>query len=69
MIQKLGTAAVYLETRRIRSGYYEVRLFLLHDSGASVSEEAILKSYAASLESSIMKSPSDWLWSHRRWKF
>jgi KDO2-lipid IV(A) lauroyltransferase len=69
MIQKLGAAVVYLEARRIRSGYYEVRLSLLHQNGDAVSEEAILRSYAASLESSIMNNPSDWLWSHKRWKF
>ncbi len=69
MIQKLGAAVVYLETRRVRSGYYEVRLLMLHENGASVSEEAMLKSYAAALESSVMKNPADWLWSHKRWKF
>lgn len=69
MIQKLSAAVVYLETRRIRSGHYEVRLSLLNENGASVSEESILKLYASSLESSIIENPSDWLWSHKRWKF
>ncbi|MCG9912469.1 MAG: lysophospholipid acyltransferase family protein [Flavobacteriales bacterium] len=69
MIHKLKLGAVYLETRRIRSGYYEVELYPLFHDGSSLSAEKITEMYVRKLEESILKNPSDWLWSHKRWKF
>lgn len=69
MCKKLKLGAVYLETRRTKSGYYEVELKLMFKDASQLSEEGITASYAAYLEQSIRKNPSDWLWSHKRWKF
>ncbi len=69
MIRKLRTGLVYLETSRVRSGYYEVRLTLLSEDGSLLTEEDLTLLYAKALETSILKAPSDWLWSHKRWKF
>jgi KDO2-lipid IV(A) lauroyltransferase len=69
MIRKLGVGLVYLETVRVRSGFYEVRLTLLTEEGSRLTEVELTNLYAQALESSIIKAPSDWLWSHKRWKF
>lgn len=69
MVKKLKMGAVYLETRRIKSGYYEVELKVMFKDASFLSEEQITATYAKYLEDSISKNPSNWLWSHKRWKF
>lgn len=69
MAKKLKLGMVYVETRRVKPGYYEVELKLMFKDASLLSEEDITAKYAAYLEASIQKNPSDWLWSHKRWKF
>lgn len=59
----------YTELTRTGRGRYEVTFTLIgeppyHDLPAG----AILDRYRDQLEATIRKHPSDWLWSHKRWK-
>ncbi len=58
----------YLDTQRIRRGFYESELSLLISNPSGFSPEEISKIYAEKLEKIIEKKPEDWLWSHKRWK-
>ncbi|QDK79227.1 lipid A biosynthesis acyltransferase [Spirosoma sp. KCTC 42546] len=59
----------FLELIRVRRGYYEGTFSLIAEPPYKcLSEGAILESYRNKLEKSICKHPSDWLWSHKRWK-
>jgi KDO2-lipid IV(A) lauroyltransferase len=69
MVKKLKLGMVYVETRRTKPGYYEVELKLMFKDGSILEEEQITSLYAKHLEDTILKKPSDWLWSHKRWKF
>lgn len=69
MCKKMKLGAVYLETKRIKSGFYEVELKPMFLDASLLSEEEITQHYAHFLEQSILNYPSDWLWSHKRWKF
>lgn len=69
MAQKMKLGMIFIETRRIAPGRYEVELKLMFKDGSKLSEEEITAQYAAHLEAAIRKNPSDWLWSHKRWKF
>lgn len=69
MAKKLKLGMIFIETRRIANGRYEVELKLMFKDAANLSEEEITARYAAHLEAAIRKNPSDWLWSHKRWKF
>lgn len=69
MIKKMKLGAVYVETRRVKSGYYEVELKVMFKTPEAFTEEQITTLYAENLEETIRNTPSDWLWSHKRWKF
>ena len=58
----------YLETQRIKRGYYESEVHELCLNPLEHSPEDISKIYANFLEQIILKNPSPWLWSHKRWK-
>jgi KDO2-lipid IV(A) lauroyltransferase len=59
---------VYLETKRIRRGYYEAHFHKLQEPPYEEKNFTIVEQYARVLEKSILESPADWLWSHKRWK-
>jgi len=67
--QFLDAKVLYVTMRRLRRGYYSVRLSVLaeppYDSGA---DAIIVEGYAQSLERDIRASPTDWLWVQNKWK-
>ncbi len=64
---KSGYPVLYVGMKRIKRGYYEVYFEKLSEPPYP-DEPLIIKKYAAALEENIWLSPSDWLWSHKRWK-
>jgi KDO2-lipid IV(A) lauroyltransferase len=71
----VGTLAVahtmpifYLETQRIKRGYYQSTVHELCLNPSVYSPEQISKLYADFVAQIILKNPSPWLWSHKRWK-
>lgn len=69
MAHKMKLGMLFIETRRVAAGRYEVELKLLFKDGSRLPEEEITRLYASHLEAAILKNPADWLWSHKRWKF
>ncbi len=59
---------VYIDVQRQRRGFYEIELSVLADHPKDLAEGEITARFAKKLESVILKKPSDWLWSHNRWK-
>ncbi len=61
---------IYVAMRRIRRGYYSVRLIELteppYEEGTDV---LISERYARTLESEIRANPADWLWLQKKWKY
>lgn len=53
---------------RVARGKYELRLELLFNDPRSTAEEEITIATNKDLEAQIKERPSDWLWSHNRWK-
>jgi KDO2-lipid IV(A) lauroyltransferase len=58
----------FVEMKRLKRGVYEVNYTLLKEPPYSKDKFEVIEAYHAALEKSILKNPSDWLWSHRRWK-
>ncbi len=54
--------------RRLKRGHYEVEFKVVSDNPTVESVESLTERYASMLEEEINNAPSDWLWSHRRWK-
>jgi KDO2-lipid IV(A) lauroyltransferase len=66
----LDAPVLYVEMKRVRLGYYSVRLHVLaeppydDDAGPLIAER-----YARGLEATIRADPADWLWLHNKWKY
>ncbi|WP_077923410.1 lysophospholipid acyltransferase family protein [Spirosoma sp. 209] len=59
----------YTELVRVGRGRYEVTFTLIGDPPyTDLPAGAILERYRDQLEDTIRRHPSDWLWSHKRWK-
>ncbi len=57
-------AVIYISIRKVARGYYSVRFIPVDTADYST----VLTQYAQLLQDDIISSPSDWLWSHKRWK-
>ena len=69
MAQFLEARVLYVSMRRVRRGYYSVRLVELAAPPYDVdANEMIVERYAQSLERDIRASPADWLWLQNKWK-
>lgn len=65
---KYNMAVVFVNQRKIKRGYYSVKLEILLEETANLTEEEITEFHVRRLEKMIMEKPENWLWSHRRWK-
>jgi len=64
----LSSPVVFVNMERLSRGHYVLTAKLLIDEPLEYSEVEITQRYALELEQQICKNPSDWLWSHNRWK-
>jgi len=70
-IPKMENAAVFIPhmTRKGRGRYHIDMIKLCEPPYNKERPTEIIEKYASELESIIKKHPSDWLWSHDRWKY
>jgi KDO2-lipid IV(A) lauroyltransferase len=61
-------AVVFFNVQKIKRGFYNLRIELLLDRTAHLSENEITEAHVRRLEEIIREKPEYWLWSHRRWK-
>ena len=59
---------IYHEIKKIRRGYYEVTLVEIATPPYDKTTNDIVENYVRAVERSIQQNPSNWLWSHNRWK-
>lgn len=59
---------VYMSTYRVKRGVYKVQGHLLTNHSTEESNATITEKAMRQLEKDIKQYPSDWLWTHRRWK-
>jgi len=67
-VKKLNQVVIFPVIKKVKRGYYQVELRILYDGSPDRSDPDIIKAYSRELESAIISSPEQWLWSHRRWK-
>lgn len=65
---KYDMAVVFFHIQKIKRGYYNLDIELLHEHTAGLSEEVITETHVRRLEEIIREKPEFWIWSHRRWK-
>jgi KDO2-lipid IV(A) lauroyltransferase len=65
---KYDMAVVYFHIQKVKRGYYNLNIELLHEHTAGLSENQITETHVKKLEEIIREKPEFWIWSHRRWK-
>ena len=58
----------FITMRRVRRGFYEMAFVPLSTPGERLAGGALTERYAREVERQIIAAPSDWPWSHKRWK-
>jgi Kdo2-lipid IVA lauroyltransferase/acyltransferase len=66
--KKFDFPVVYVSMKRIYRGYYEMGFEVIAEPPYDIAENEILQRYVQRLETDIRLYPSNWLWSHNRWK-
>ncbi len=59
---------VFAEVKKVKRGFYEVRFVKIGEPPYKRGDFSIMESYIAAIEKNIRENPSEWLWSHNRWK-
>lgn len=67
--RKLNLPVIFLDTKKIKRGYYTVDMKLLTETPKSTPEFWITEQYARLMEKCILRNPAYWLWTHKRWKY
>lgn len=66
--RRLNPAIVFLNGIQIKRGYYRYEVKLIAENGNTFQEGELIRVYRDFLEEGIRKNPSNYLWTHRRWK-
>jgi Kdo2-lipid IVA lauroyltransferase/acyltransferase len=68
--KKFEYPVIFSEMRRVKRGYYEMEFkeIALPNEFKDLAEGEITERFVRHLEATINKYPSEYLWSHRRWK-
>jgi len=66
--RKLDLPVVFLDTKKVKRGYYTVDMELLTKSPKETPEFWITEQYTQLMEKCILRNPAYWLWTHKRWK-
>ncbi len=59
---------IYPKIVQTSRGHYSARLHLITENPQTEAENRITEKFVRLLESHLREYPSDWLWSHKRWK-
>ncbi len=65
----LQIPSYYVSMRRNSRGYYTAKFQKLGAPPYGKGDHGLLLKYIDCMEEDIIASPSDWLWSHNRWKY
>lgn len=69
LARRLSLPVYYMELVRVRRGYYELTFQTVAlPPYTDLPPGTIMERYRDLIETTIRNNPSDWLWSHKRWK-
>ena len=59
----------FMDIHRVKRGHYEIEFVELFNNYDNTKPYEVTEKHLKALEELIKAEPSDWLWSHRRWKY
>lgn len=68
LAHKLGMSVLYMGYKRVERGKYRITFTPISENASESKPEDMLRKYFDLLEAEINETPSNWLWSHKRWK-
>lgn len=66
---RMDLVFIYCEMKKVKRGYYQINYHRIVPEGEKFAEFEVVKKFHQLLENTIKKSPSNYLWSHRKWKY
>lgn len=60
---------VYCEMKKVKRGFYQVTYHRILPEGEQFQPYETVQNFFKRLENTVRKDPSNYLWSHRRWKY
>ncbi len=64
-----NTPILFADFYRVKRGYYHIQFELITEHPRGFAEGQLTKIFAEQVENAIRRRPSNYLWSHRRWKW
>ena len=68
MANDYNFTVVFFIVHKVKRGFYELELKLITKDAKSLEWGQITEQHTHILEAEIIRNPSQWLWSHKRWK-
>jgi KDO2-lipid IV(A) lauroyltransferase len=68
MANDYNFTVVFFIVQKVKRGFYELELKLITKDAKSLEWGQITEQHTRILEAEIIRNPSQWLWSHKRWK-
>ncbi len=69
LAKRFDLPVLYLDITREKDSVYRGEIKLISQTPKGTQDGEITQAYVNLLEETIRRTPSDWLWSHKRWKF
>lgn len=66
---KKNMAVVFCKTKKIKQGHYHTEFQRIHPDNEEFQPMEVVQKFFGKLEETLLEEPSNWLWSHKRWKF
>lgn len=68
LAKKYDYAVMYIETTRVKRGYYEAKMEILSENPGELPDFEITDRFMKKLEAQIRKEPAYYFWTHKRFK-
>ncbi|HUH72865.1 MAG TPA: lysophospholipid acyltransferase family protein [Chitinophagales bacterium] len=68
LAKNLDAAVLFVHFTKTGIGKYDIHLELISENSNQEEEGIITEKYVRILEQEILQQPSNWIWSHKRWK-
>ena len=68
LAKKYDYAVMYIETTKVKRGYYETKMEILSETPRAVPDFEITDLFMKKLEAKIRKEPEFYFWTHKRFK-
>lgn len=65
---KTGMSVLYMKMKRVSKGHYEITFIPICENASEKTPEWIVRRFYDLLEEEIRQTPSNYLWTHKRWK-